>query len=154
MAASGRVPTQLTKIRVFPSKLPGGDSIDELESFIMPELMRNFPWNKGLNKYYSEAKAESDAWLESLRPFSSKGHSIYNGWDFAYLAASCFTEGSYATFRNCCDLMNVFFVVDEQTDNQPIEIVQERSEIAFDAVQHPHKARPEGECILGEITRQ
>ncbi len=96
MATSTATLTQLIQIDVVPAC---EDGKDEPESFLMPDLLRNFPWNKGLNKHYTEAKAESDAWLESLRPFSSKGHQIYNGWDFAYLAATCFTTGPYSKSR-------------------------------------------------------
>jgi hypothetical protein len=43
-------------------------SVKEPELFFyMPDLLRNFNWNRGLNPHYKRAKAESDAWLESLR---------------------------------------------------------------------------------------
>ncbi|KAI0121702.1 terpenoid synthase [Xylariales sp. AK1849] len=126
----------------------------EPEYFYMPNLLRDFDWNRGLNPHYKQAKAESDAWLEGLRPFNSLGHKIYNGWDFCYLAAASYPKSSFFTFRSCCDLMNTFFVIDEQTDNQPIDDVIERCEMAMDAVLHPDLPRPEGECVIGEITRQ
>jgi hypothetical protein len=138
--------------------------------FYMPDLLRNFNWNRGLNLHYKQAKAESDAWLESLRPFNSLGHKIYNGWDFCYLAATSYPQSSFcllpfppdrkfinvsiATFRSCCDLMNTFFVIDEQTDGQPLKDVIERCDIAMHAVLNPNLPRPSGECIIGEITRQ
>jgi hypothetical protein len=58
------------------------------------------------------------------------------------------------SMRDCADLMNTFFAIDEQTDNEPLDIVQERCDICVDAVMNPQKPRPEGENILGEVTRQ
>ena len=56
--------------------------------------------------------------------------------------------------RDCADLMNTFFVIDEQTDNEALDVVKERCDMCFDAVMNPHKSRPKGENILGEVTRQ
>lgn len=58
------------------------------------------------------------------------------------------------TFRSICDVTNVFFLIDEQTDNAPVDLVIERCEMAMDAILYPHKPRPEGESIIGEATRQ
>lgn len=50
--------------------------------------------------------------------------------------------------------MNTFFLIDEQTDNEPLEVVQERCDMCVDAVMNPYKPRSRGENILGEVTRQ
>ncbi len=56
--------------------------------------------------------------------------------------------------RTGVDLMNVFFVVDEYTDVEPAHGVRDIIEIVIDALQNPDKPRPEGEIMLGEVTRQ
>ncbi|KAG1793989.1 terpenoid synthase [Suillus plorans] len=56
--------------------------------------------------------------------------------------------------RSGCDLMNLFFIVEEYTDIENEGVTKEMVDIVLDALQNPHKIRPEGECILGEITRQ
>jgi hypothetical protein len=56
--------------------------------------------------------------------------------------------------RTGCDLMNVFFVVDEYTDVESAPVVREMVDIVIDAMNNPHKPRPEGEILLGEVTRQ
>ena len=56
--------------------------------------------------------------------------------------------------RDCADLMNTFFLIDEKTDNEPLEVVQQRCDMCVDAVMNPHRPRPKGENILGEVTRQ
>lgn len=56
--------------------------------------------------------------------------------------------------RTGCDLMNFFFVVDEYTDVESVEVVREMVDVVIDALNNPHKPRPRGEIILGEIARQ
>lgn len=56
--------------------------------------------------------------------------------------------------RTGCDLMNVFFVVDEYTDVESTEMVREMIGIVIDALHNPEKPRLEGEVLLGELTRQ
>lgn len=50
--------------------------------------------------------------------------------------------------------MNTFFVIDEYTDVESEPVVREMIEIVIDAIQNPHKPRPEGEILLGEIAKQ
>lgn len=56
--------------------------------------------------------------------------------------------------RTGCDLMNLFFLVEEYTDVESPAVVQEMVDIVMDALNNPHKPRPEGEIVLGEATRQ
>lgn len=56
--------------------------------------------------------------------------------------------------RTGCDLMNLFFVVDEYTDVESEPVVREMVDIVIDALNNPHKARPEGEILLGEVAKQ
>ena len=50
--------------------------------------------------------------------------------------------------------MNIFFLVEAYTDLEDAAVTKEIVDIIIDALHNPHKIRPEGECILGEITRQ
>lgn len=65
----------------------GINEFKETEYFYMPDLLRNLPWNKGVNKHYAEARVQSDAWLGNLRRISPKKQKIYNSMDFPFLAA-------------------------------------------------------------------
>lgn len=51
-------------------------------------------------------------------------------------------------------MMNLFFVFDEYTDGEDVETVQQLADIVMDALRHPHLPRPQGENVLGEITKQ
>ena len=50
--------------------------------------------------------------------------------------------------------MNVFFVFDEFSDVEDEATVRTLADIIMDALRNPNKARPSGESIVGEITRQ
>ena len=49
---------------------------------------------------------------------------------------------------------NLFFVFDEYSDIATDAVAQYLADIMKDALHNPHKPRPEGEHVLGEITRQ
>ena len=56
--------------------------------------------------------------------------------------------------RAGCDLMNFFFLFDEYSDVEDEKTVQEFANIIMDALRNPHKPRPAGESLLGEVSRQ
>lgn len=80
--------TRVTEAQVAPPEPFGSKEVKEAEYFYMPDLLRNLPWNKGVNKHHAEAKRQSDAWLSSLRRISPKKQAMYNSMDFPFLAAA------------------------------------------------------------------
>ena len=50
--------------------------------------------------------------------------------------------------------MNLFFLFDEYTDVEPAHVVSEMADIVMDGLKNPHKPRPHGEIVLGEVARQ
>lgn len=56
--------------------------------------------------------------------------------------------------RTGCDLMNLFFVIDEYTDVQDESDAAMIASVTMDALRNPCKPRPHGESIVGEIARQ
>ena len=78
----------VAEAQVAPLEPLGINKVKEAECFYMPDLLRNLPWNKGVNKHYAEVKVQSDAWLGSLRHISPKKQAIYNSMDFPFLAAT------------------------------------------------------------------
>ncbi|EJD05124.1 terpenoid synthase [Fomitiporia mediterranea MF3/22] len=107
----------------------------------IPDMLANWPWKRAINPYYDEVKAESDAWFRSFKAFSERSQHAFDKCDFQHL-------------RTGCDLMNLFFVIDEYTDVEPAPVVREMVDAVIDAFKNPHKPRPEGEVILGEVARQ
>ena len=56
--------------------------------------------------------------------------------------------------RTGCDLMNLFFVIDEHTDLSDTKTAREQANIVMNALENPEKLRPAGEWVGGEVTRQ
>jgi len=50
--------------------------------------------------------------------------------------------------------MNLFYVFDEYTDIADGEGATKIRDIVMDAFRNPHKSRPEGELLLGEMARE
>ena len=50
--------------------------------------------------------------------------------------------------------MNLFFVIDEYSDVAEADEVERQADIVMDALRNPHKPRPKGEWVGGEVTRQ
>ncbi|KAJ7645684.1 isoprenoid synthase domain-containing protein [Mycena polygramma] len=120
----------------------------------LPETMKNWPWPRAINPHYEEVSAESNAWFHGFKAFSEKSQYAFDKCDFGRLASLAYPTASKEHLRTGCDLMNVFFVVDEYTDVESADIVREMVDIVIDAMNNPYKPRPEGEILLGEVTRQ
>ncbi|KAF8484312.1 terpenoid synthase [Gautieria morchelliformis] len=107
----------------------------------LPDTMANWPWPRAINPNYEEVKAQSNAWFQSFNAFSPRSQRAFDKCDFEHL-------------RTGCDLMNLFFVIDEYTDVEPASVVRGMAEIVIDALNNPHKSRPEGEIVLGVVAQQ
>ena len=57
-------------------------------------------------------------------------------------------------YRVGCDVMNLFFVIDEHTDVATGAQARMLADISMDAMRNPNKPRPPTEPALGEISRQ
>ncbi|KAF8987524.1 isoprenoid synthase domain-containing protein [Cyathus striatus] len=87
------------------------------ETFIIPDLLVNWPYQRKLSKHYVEEVEESDRWIESLGIFDEEGRKAYLACDISLLATFAYSYRDEKEFiRLGCDLMNVFFIIDEHTD--------------------------------------
>ncbi|KAF9448636.1 terpenoid synthase [Macrolepiota fuliginosa MF-IS2] len=107
----------------------------------IPKTLAAWPWLRAINPHYCEVKAESSAWLESFKAFNPEAQANFNNCDFNHL-------------RTGCDLMNLFFVIDEYTDVGDEAHAAMIASVTMDALRNPLKPRPHGESIVGEIARQ
>ena len=73
---------------------------------------------------------------------------------YQYDSESNNTNISPARARTGCDLMNLFFIIDEHSDVEGEHVVREMADIVMDALRNPYKPRPSGEWVGGEATRQ
>jgi hypothetical protein len=56
--------------------------------------------------------------------------------------------------RVSCDLMILFFIYDEFTDNTDGDEAHAYADLVTDVLRNPHTERPQGESKIAEITRQ
>ncbi|KAI1789678.1 terpenoid synthase [Ganoderma leucocontextum] len=110
-------------------------------NFRLPETTKEWPLPHRVNPYYDEVSKDSADWVRSFRVFSTAAQGAFDKCDFEQ-------------YRSACDLMNLFFVIDEHTDVLDEASVQVLADISMDALLNPIKPRPDGESVIGEITRQ
>jgi Delta6-protoilludene synthase len=53
-----------------------------------------------------------------------------------------------------CDFLNFVFVYDEFADVLDKDGARQQADIVMDALRNPHKPRPQGESLIGEIAQQ
>ncbi|KAG0702611.1 terpenoid synthase [Suillus ampliporus] len=106
----------------------------------LPDTMNSWPWPRAMNPHYEAVKAEVDASFRNFKALSAQSQEAFDKCDSERL-------------RIGCELINVFLIVDEYTDVENAAVTEAMVGIVIDALHHPHKIRPEGECILGEIVQ-
>ncbi|KAG2035416.1 isoprenoid synthase domain-containing protein [Suillus americanus] len=117
------------------------DGHAKMAMFYLPDTMVNWPWPRAINPHFEDVKIEVDAAFRDFKALSPDSQKAFDKCDFEHL-------------RIGCELMNVYFIVDEYTDIENAAVTKEMVDIVLDALHDPHKMRPEGECILGEIVRR
>nr|BDI63090.1 sesquiterpene synthase [Auriscalpium vulgare] len=124
-----------------------------LTHFRLPDPAANWPWPRTLHVNYEEIKAEADAWLHSFNALSSKAQRAFDKCDFSLLGCLLYPHLDKERARTGCELMILFFIFDEFTDQEDGPGVRRYVDIVLDALRNPHVPRPVGEHVLGEITR-
>ena len=56
--------------------------------------------------------------------------------------------------RAGCDYVHLGFLIDEYSDRSTPSEVRKQKDVVMDALRNPHKPRPKGEWIGGEVARQ
>ncbi|KDQ29694.1 hypothetical protein PLEOSDRAFT_1039734 [Pleurotus ostreatus PC15] len=107
----------------------------------LPKALASWPWPRRVNPHYESVKQQASAWCESFQAFNPQAQDAFNKCDFT-------------GYRVCCDMMNLFFCIDEITDLSPSDAVRSQVDIVMDAIRHPHRPRPFGEWVIGEMARQ
>lgn len=67
------------------TSLPTAEAVVDAEppSYILPDTLRNWPYERIISPYYRAAQAESVAWLESFHPFTPQAQKAFNKCDFS-----------------------------------------------------------------------
>lgn len=120
----------------------------------LPDTMINWPWPRAINPHFEDVKAEVGASFRDFRALSPESQEAFDKCDFARLVALAYPNAPREHIRIGCELMNVFFLLEEYTDNENGAVTKDIVDLVIDALHNPHKIRPEGESIIGEIARQ
>ncbi|KAM5537397.1 hypothetical protein V8D89_008916 [Ganoderma adspersum] len=124
------------------------------KTFRLPETLARWPFPRRLNPYYGKVSEDSADWLRSFRGFSPSAQNAFDRCNFGLLAALAYPTQDREQYRSVCDLMNLFFIFDEYTDDLDEAGAQALADISMDALLNPGKPRPAGESPIGEVTRQ
>ncbi|KAK0443679.1 terpenoid synthase [Desarmillaria tabescens] len=120
----------------------------------LPDTLTYWPWTRRINPHYEEVKAASQAWFRSFRAFGPEAQLAFDRCDFSLLCSLAYPTASREHLRTACDLMNLFFVFDEYTDNAPPETVRQYADIIMDAIRNQDEPRPRNEVVLGAIAQE
>ncbi|OJA11859.1 hypothetical protein AZE42_03257 [Rhizopogon vesiculosus] len=120
----------------------------------LPDTMTNWPWPRIINPHFEAVKLEVDASFRDFKALSHESQEAFDKCDFARLAALLHPDVPREHLRIGCDLMNIYFIVDEYTDIENAAVTKRMVDLIIDTLHNPHEIRPEGECILGEIMRR
>ncbi|KAG2151606.1 terpenoid synthase [Suillus bovinus] len=134
--------------------IDANDGCDKPQKKIfIPDILARWPFPRQLNQHYFKVRVESSAWLAGFKAFSPKAQQAFDRGNFCLAACLCFPNTCEEHARSACDFMNLVFVIDEYTDVLEEDEVRQRKDVIMDALRHPHKPRPKGECVVGEVTR-
>ncbi|KIJ57533.1 hypothetical protein HYDPIDRAFT_171648, partial [Hydnomerulius pinastri MD-312] len=137
----------------------------------IPDTMARWPWPRVMNPHFGTVKAEADAWFRTFKAFTPESQAAFDKCDFARFAALAYptaTQGGSTRLqwdsvlrqmasehlRISCELINVYFIIDEYTDVENAPVTRQMVDIVIDAPHNPDKARPTGEVVIGEVVRQ
>ncbi|KAL0065794.1 hypothetical protein AAF712_007282, partial [Marasmius tenuissimus] len=122
--------------------------------YSIPLTLQRWPWPRQLNPFYQICKKESTVWIRSFKAFSPESQKAFERCDFSLLGSLAYPLLSKDGNRLACDLMHLFFLVDEHTDAASFEEARRYCSIVKDALSNPYVPRPAGEWIGGEVVRQ
>ncbi|KAL1889980.1 hypothetical protein Sste5346_008559 [Sporothrix stenoceras] len=119
----------------------------------IPETLKDWPWPRSINPFYEITASESLDWLHSYQFFPPKAQLKFDRCDYGRLASLAYPRLNKEHNRIGCDLMNVFFVVEDGTDEASPEVTKQRVALLIDALPNPSMPRPADEWRGAEIVR-
>ncbi|KAK3295342.1 isoprenoid synthase domain-containing protein [Chaetomium fimeti] len=108
----------------------------------LPPLESVWSWPRYVSPHLADIEEECLEWSASFGAFDPETQRLIHDY------------GKLKYVRSGCDLMHLFFMFDEYSDQSTPEEVWHQASIQMDALCYPHKPRPKGEWIGGEIARQ
>ncbi|KAI0072163.1 terpenoid synthase [Panus rudis PR-1116 ss-1] len=122
----------------------------------LPFTLANWPYSRRINPHYANVKPEAKAWVESFTPLNPKAQEAFNRCDFNLLASLAYPDLLPERLRTACDLMNLFFIFEEYSDDQTSMDVQNVRAAIMRGLRSPDKphAITNKASLVGEMYRQ
>ncbi|KAF4575314.1 terpene cyclase [Pleurotus pulmonarius] len=120
----------------------------------LPRTLDRWPWPRRENPHYASVTQEASSWCESFRAFNPQAQEAFNKCNFNLLTSLVYPGLDKPGYRVACDMMNFLFCIDEHTDPSTTDAARSQVDIMMDAIRNPHKPRPSGEWVIGEMARQ
>ncbi|KAK7448143.1 hypothetical protein VKT23_013902 [Stygiomarasmius scandens] len=120
--------------------------------FTLPDLLDNWPFDHNPNPN-DDIVQQSAKWTESYDAFDAKAQDAFNRCNFGYFSSLAYSRASGLHYRVACDLMNLFFVFDELSDEASGDVAAQQAADIMNALRHPDIIPTEGDSILGAMTR-
>ncbi|KAJ6563922.1 terpenoid synthase [Mycena capillaripes] len=119
---------------------------------ILPDLLAHWPFETKPNPLQNIV-ADSAAWVESLGAFSPRDQLAFNRCKFGIFSSLAYAKAGPDHFRVACDLMNLFFVFDEKSDEASGQKVAQQAADIMNALRNSGEFIAD-ESILGAMTRR
>ncbi|KAF5346639.1 hypothetical protein D9758_013207 [Tetrapyrgos nigripes] len=137
-----------------PSTIVTPPQPDSIITFTLPDLLAAWPFDHSPNPSSSIVQ-DSAQWTESYGAFANKpgAQEAFNRCNFGYFASLAYARAKGMHYRVACDLMNLFFVFDELSDEAGGEEVGRQAADIMNALRYPDVVPPGGDSLLGAMTR-
>ncbi|KZV89536.1 terpenoid synthase [Exidia glandulosa HHB12029] len=119
--------------------------------YMLPDTLAHWPWTRRINPAYEETRLESSRWINSFNAFSPAAQKAFDRCDFSRLVALAYPDESKDHLSAACDMMQLFFVFDEYSDQEQEAAVRIMADAIMGGMKAPdvHQAH-----LLGEVSRQ
>ncbi|KAI0360075.1 terpenoid synthase [Trametes cingulata] len=107
------------------------------EHFVLPDLLAVCPLKGSTNPHYTQAAAESSAWVKSYNILSARKLAFLLQGSSELLVSHAYPYAPYEQFRTCCDFVNLLFVVDEVSDDQNGKDARRTGEVFLNVMRYP-----------------
>ncbi|KAF7334898.1 Terpene cyclase [Mycena sanguinolenta] len=104
---------------------------------ILPDLLAQWPFETNPNPLQNIV-ADSAAWVESFEAFSPRAQIAFNLCKFGIFSSLAYATAGPGHFRAACDLMNLFFVFDEKSDEASGQEVAQQAADIMRALRRKH----------------
>jgi len=126
----------------------------DAEIVTLPAIELAWKWPRAVNPHLVQVDQDCLHWAESFGAFTPEAQRAFNKGRFNLLTGLAYPYMTKDQLVSACQLMQLFFVIDEYSDKSSPAQVRQQCRVLSDAISNPEKPRPQREWIAGEMARQ